>query len=346
MELRRQFASDNNAGICPEAMAALAEANRGHVPGYGDDPITAQARAMFNQLFEKECVAFFVSNGTAANCLALAALLQPFHAVIAHACSHLETDEANALGRFAPGAKILLAPGTHGKIDVNALDRLIASQRPVHSSKPAAISLTNATELGTVYRPAELAALASFARERGFYVHLDGARLANAAAGLSCSLAELTWKAGVDVVSFGGTKNGLGFGEAVVFFRNDLAKAFDCRMKQAGQLASKMRFLAAPWIGLLRNEVWRQNGAHANAMADRLERRLSLLGVLPVYPREANALFVHLPVLAVADLHHRGWHFYTDVGPERAARLMCSWDTIETDVDSFAEDLAKTLAGR
>ncbi len=343
MERRRQFASDNNSGICPAALAALSEANRGHVTGYGDDPITTRARELFNELFETRCATFFVSNGTAANCLALAALVQPFEAVIAHTDSHLETDECNALGRFVPGAKILHASGPFARIDPACLDRLIEGQRPIHSSRPAAISLTNATELGTVYRPRDISAIAAMGHRRGMFIHLDGARLANAAASLSCSLADLTWKAGIDVVSFGGTKNGLGFGEAILLFREEQASHFAYRMKQAGQLASKMRFLAAPWIGLLQDDVWLENAEHANAMAKLLEECLSEAGLQSVYPREANAVFVHLPLPLVQALYGLNWHFYTDVGPDNAARLMCSWDTTEHDVAGFVADLKQNL---
>ncbi len=343
MEIRRQFASDNNSGICPAALAALSEANRGHVTGYGDDPFTKRARELFVELFETRCTTFFVSNGTAANCLALAALVQPFEAVVAHTDSHLETDECNALGRFVPGAKILQATGSFGRIDPAHLDRLIDGQRPIHSSRPAAISLTNATELGTVYRPEGISAIAATGHRRGMSIHLDGARLANAAAGLSCSLADLTWKAGIDVVSFGGTKNGLGFGEAVVFFREDHASHFAYRMKQAGQLSSKMRFLAAPWIGVLQDKVWLENAKHANAMARLLEECLREAGLHPVYPCEANAVFVHIPSRLVEALYRLDWHFYTDVGPDNAARLMCSWDTTEHDVAAFVADLKQNL---
>jgi threonine aldolase len=346
MQLRRQFASDNNAGICPAAMAALEEANCGHVPGYGEDPITEQAREMFNQIFEKKCQTFFVSNGTAANCLALAALLQAFHAVIAHQFSHLESDECNGLGRFVPGAKILLASGVHAKIDPENLTALLAGQRTIHSSKPAVLSVTNATELGTTYQPSELATLARFTQEYGLFLHVDGARLANAVAAHSCSLAELTWKVGADVVSFGGTKNGIGFGEAIVFFRDDLAEGFEYRMKQAGQLASKMRFLSAPWIGLLKSGVWRENALHANAMARLLEESLEAIGVPAIYPREANAVFVHLPRHVVNDLYRQGWRFYTDVGPDGGARLMCSWDTTVDDVKQFSADVSKAVRGK
>ena len=340
----RHFASDNNAGISPEVMAALQEANQGHVVGYGDDSYTQRARALISELFEKECAVFFVSNGTSANCLALSAFLQSYHAVIAHEHSHMETDECNALGHFVPGAKVLPVGGSDGKIDLVSMIRTIQSQRPVHSSSPRAISLTNLTELGTVYRPNEIRRIAESAKSLGLAVHIDGARFANAVAEIGCSPADLTWRSGVDALSFGGTKNGLGFCDAIVFFEPAAASAFEYRVKQSGQLASKMRFLAASWLGYLKDGLWLERAKHANSMAKLLEagvRSLSTVKIL--YPREGNAVFAKIPDEIVDKLHAQGWRFYSDVGPDGAARLMCSWDTTEDDVNDFVEDLRKLL---
>jgi threonine aldolase len=338
----RHFASDNNAGISPEVIEALQESNQGHVIGYGDDQYTDRARALVSEIFEKECAVFFVSNGTSANCLALSAYLQSYHAVIAHQHSHLETDECNAIGHFVPGAKVLAVSGPNGKIDPDSMVQAIMSQREVHGSLPRIVSLTNLSELGTVYRPDEIGRIAEAAKDHQLTVHVDGARFANAVASLGCSPADLSWRVGADVLSFGATKNGLGFGEAVVFFEPKAAFRFKYRMKQSGQLASKMRFLAAPWLGYLKDGRWLERARHANRMAERLEtgiRNLPLAKV--VYPREGNAVFVKLPERAVRYLHERGWHFYNDVGPERAARLMCSWDTTDGDVDEFLSDLLR-----
>lgn len=343
-EDRRHFASDNNAGIYPEVIEALAEASYGHVTGYGADSYTAAAQRAIGELFETECAVFFVSNGTAANCLGLAAALTPFSAVIAHRLSHLETDECNAVGFFNHGIKVLGVDGSEAKIDPSSVREIIRAQREVHASKPKAVTITNATELGTVYRIDEIKVLTSIAREQRLIVHMDGARFANALAFLGCSPAELTWKAGIDVLSFGGTKNGLAFGEAIVFFRTDLAADFAYRMKQSGQLASKMRFLAVPWLALLKDGLWLKGAHHANAMAERLCQKIAVLpGVRILYPREANSVFAKLPSEIVQAMHQRGWRFYTDVGPDAGARLMCSWDTTKEDVDSFVRDLGECL---
>jgi threonine aldolase len=340
----RHFASDNNAGISPEVLAAIVEANQGHVGGYGHDAYTERAQTAVSELFEKECAVFFVSNGTSANCLALSAFLQSYHAVIAHEHSHLETDECNALGHFVAGAKAIPVSGPNGKIDPDAMIEIISAQRPVHGSLPRAVSLTNLSELGAVYRPDEIRTIASAAKRFGLIIHVDGARFGNAVASIGCSPADLTWRSGVDVLSFGGTKNGLGFGEAIVFFEPGAAAEFEYRLKQSGQLASKMRFLSAPWLGYLKDGLWLERAKHANGMAERLER--GIRGLPPVeilYPREGNAVFAKIPDAIVDKLHQQGWRFYNDVGPDRAARLMCSWDTAEGDVSQFVEDLKAAI---
>jgi threonine aldolase len=340
----RHFASDNNAGISPEVLAALTEANQGHVVGYGHDDYTERAQAAVSEIFEAECGVYFVSNGTSANCLALSAFLQSYHAVIAHEHSHLETDECNALSHFVHGAKALPVSGPNGKINPDTMFEIITSQRPVHGSLPRAVSLTNLTELGTVYRPDEIRKVADIAKRFEMIVHVDGARFGNAVASIGCSPADLTWRAGVDVLSFGGTKNGLGFGEAIVFFDPSAAASFEYRLKQSGQLASKMRFLSGPWLGYLKDGRWLDRARHANLMAERLEKGLlALTEVEILYPREGNAVFAKISDAAADKLHERGWRFYNDVGPDQAARLMCSWDTTEEDVSGFLEDLKAAL---
>jgi threonine aldolase len=342
----RHFASDNNAGISPEVLAAITEANQGHVVGYGHDDYTERAQAAVSEIFEQQCAVFFVSNGTSANCLALSAFLHSYHAVIAHEHSHLETDECNALGHFVAGAKAVPVSGPNGKIDPDAMIEIVKSQRPVHGSLPRAVSLTNLSELGTIYRPEEVRTIADAAKRLGLIVHVDGARFGNAVASIGCSPADLTWRSGVDVLSFGGTKNGLGFGEAIVFFDLSAAAAFEYRLKQSGQLASKMRFLSAPWLGYLKDGRWLERARYANQMAERLEQGIRGLPQVEIlYPREGNAVFAKVPDEAVRKLHERGWRFYNDVGPDRAARLMCSWDTAEEDVREFVEDV-KVALGR
>jgi threonine aldolase len=343
---RRQFASDNNAGVFPEVIQAIALYGAGHASAYGNDEVTAQAREAVAGVFGCECVVHFAGNGTAANCLGLAAAVQPYEAVLVHEFSHLETDECNALGHFVPGAKLIPVPGEQARIQPETLSRIGHRLRPIHSSRARAVSITNATELGTVYSPAQTAELATAAREAGLVVHLDGARIANAIVHHGCSPADLTWKAGVDVLSFGGTKAGLAFGEAIVFFRRELAHDFEYRLKQSGHLFSKMRFISAQWLGFLENNRWLERSAHANAMAVRLRQGLEQLPEIELlFPTQANAVFAKLPPRVVEGLYRRGWRFYTDVGPGGGARLMCAWDTTPRDVDAFVQDVAGLAPG-
>jgi threonine aldolase len=343
---RRQFASDNNAGCCPEVLAALKDANPGHVAGYGSDAITAKAKEVFRALFETDCETFFVSNGTAANSLAIGSFCSRHHSVLCHRHSHIESDECNAPGFLNQGLRIVAVDGADGKIDQAKLREALRGRRDFHASQPRVVSLTNTTELGTLYQPNEIAELADFAKGNNLAVHLDGARFANAVVSAGCTPAQLTWKAGVDVLVFGGTKNGLAFGEAVVFFKNQDTSDFMYRMKQSGQLASKMRFLAAQWLGLLTDGKWLEYASHANAMAERLYLQLGRLpAVNLLFPCEGNAVFAKIPEPIVARLHELGWRFYTDVGPGGGARLMCSWDTTEEDVDRFTEDLRQACVG-
>jgi threonine aldolase len=262
------FASDNTAGICPEALNALQAANEGCAPSYGDDPLTAEARLRFNTVFECECDVFFVFNGTAANALVLAALCQRHHAIVCHELSHVDTDECGAPEFFTGGSKILPVAGEGGKLRVSDLEAVMKRGHGVHFPKVRALSLTQSTELGGIYAPDDIKALTTFARGQGIAVHMDGARFANAAAALAggnFSPADLTWRAGVDVLCFGGTKNGLLHSEAVVFFNRDLAREVEYRVKQSGQLASKMRFAAAQWNAVLRDGTWLRNGARLGA---------------------------------------------------------------------------------
>ena len=338
---RRQFASDNNAGVFPEIIEALALYGSGHAGGYGNDEVTARARDAVAAVFGCECVVHFAGSGTAANCLGLAGALQPYEAVLVHEFSHLETDECNALGHFVPGAKLIPVPGEQGKIRPEAIRGVLQGLRPIHASRAKAVSITNATELGTVYSPPEIAELATAAHEAGLFVHLDGARIANAIAYHGCSAADLTWKAGVDILSFGATKAGIAFGEAIVFFRRELARDFEYRLKQSGHLFSKMRFISAQWLGFLEKNRWLERSAHANTMAMRLRRGLERLpDVELLFPTQANAVFVKLPPRVVEALYRCGWRFYTDVGPGGGARLMCAWDTTSQDVDAFLQDAA------
>jgi threonine aldolase len=342
---RRHFASDNFAGICPEAWTAMEAANVDHAPSYGADSWTAEAVRLIRDVFETDCEVFFVFNGTSANSLAVAAACQPHESVLCHEHSHIANDECNAPGFFAHGATLVPLRGDSGKLSFGQIERAATRRTDIHHPRPRLVSITQSTELGTVYSADEIAAVGAAVDRLGLRLHMDGARFANAVAALGVAPRTLTWEAGVDVLTFGGTKNGMACGEALVFFDKHLARDFAFRRKQSGQLASKMRFIAAPWIGMLRDGAWLRHAAHANAMAADLENGLHTLpGAQIVYPRQANAVFATLPEKVVAGLRARGWEFYTDVGPDGAARLMCSWDTRAEDVAAFlsdAVDLAK-----
>jgi threonine aldolase len=342
---RRQFASDNYSGICPEAWKALEEANRGHVRSYGDDVYTARAADLIRELFETNCEVFFAFNGTAANSLALASLCQSYHSILCSDIAHVETDECGAPEFFSNGTKVLLLPAIQGKIQPEDIERVVKKRSDIHFPKPHAVSITQATEVGTVYKPEELNAIGRKCRELNQKLHMDGARFANAVASLKIHPKLITWQAGVDVLCFGGTKNGTHVGDAVVFFNLELAQEFEYRCKQAGQLASKMRFLSAPWVGMLQNNVWLNYAKQANDMAQLLCDALCALPEVKIlFPREANAVFAELPESVIQGMWDRGWLFYTFIG-RGGCRFMCSWDTTEQDVRDFVADLKTVLRG-
>ena len=340
--MAQQFASDNNAGMCPAALARFLEANAaGHATGYGDDSWTAEAKERIRALFAADCEVFFLFNGTAANGLALAHMCRPYNAVVCHAFSHVETDEAAAPEFFTGGAKLMTADTPLAKLTPEAVEALASKFTGPHHVKPKVLSLTQATELGTVYTRDDLSALTSVARRHGLRVHMDGARFANAAARLACHPADISWRAGVDVLCFGGVKNGLAVGECIIFFDRGLAEEFLWRLKQAGQLNSKMRLVSAAWLGLLDGDVWLANARHANAMADRLAAKIkSIPGVNILAPVEANAVFAEIAPKVQGALRQKGWRFYTFLGAT-GCRLMCAWDTEAAIVDRFAADVAE-----
>ncbi|MDI4664029.1 low specificity L-threonine aldolase [Xanthobacter autotrophicus] len=339
----QHFASDNYAGICPEAWAALDEANRGHVPAYGDDPWTERASKALRTLFGTACEVFFVFNGTAANALALASLCQSYHSVICSASAHVETDECGAPEFFSNGSKLLTAPAPDGKLTPDAIRALATSRSDLHFPKPGAVTITQSTETGLVYAIEEIRAISAACRELGLRLHMDGARFANACAALDASPAEITWQAGVDVLCFGGTKNGMAVGEAIVFFDPALARDFDYRCKQAGQLASKMRFISAPWAGLIESGAWLRNARHGNACARAFAADIAgVPGVEVLFEVEANAVFVRAPAEVLADLRSRGWRFYTFIGG--AARFMFGWDADPAHIARLVADLKAASA--
>ena len=336
--IRYDFASDNTAAICPEAWRALEQANTNCAPAYGDDQWTAAVCERVREIFEVDCDVYFVFTGTAANALGLSQVCQPFHGVICHERAHIQTDEAGATEFYARGARLFLTKTDDGKVDLCEAARLVAQQVELHGHMMRAISIAQATELGTVYTPDEVAAIGDFTRTHQMLLHMDGARFANAIALLGCAPKAITWKAGVDILSFGGTKNGVAAGELVVFFDKKLSRDFQYRVKQAGHLGSKMRFLAAPWLALLNEDVWLRNARHANQSARQLANRLRAeAGIETVFPVESNAVFVRMNDELVHGLNTRSWRFYKFLEPD-IYRLMCSWATSDEEISMLISD--------
>ena len=329
---RHDFASDNTAPVAPEAMQALIEANSGFMSGYGTDQITTRAADLLRTLLDADAEVRFVASGTAANALSLAALCRPFEAVVAHEHAHICTDETGAPGFFGQGLGLIGLPGASGRIDPAALEAALAAPDLSFRQSPATLSVTNATEYGTIYSVAALQGLISPAKALGYGVHLDGARLANAAAAGFDVKAIKTL--GVDILVVGGTKSGMPPSEAVVIFDRALARRFDARLKQAGQLPSKGRYLAAPFIGMLATGAFVRHAAHANAMA----RRLADLSPFPLaHPVEANGVFVEMDEARLADLQAQGWFVYRFL--DGTVRFMCSWATTLESVEAIGETL-------
>lgn len=340
----RFVASDNTSGICPEALEYLLEANRCDDLAYGNDVWTDKAAERFRELFDYDCEVFFVFNGTAANSLALAAMGRSYHSVICHELAHIETDECGGPEFFSNGAKLLTSNGPQGRLTPEGIEALVTRRNDIHYPKPRVVSLTQATEVGTVYSRDELLAIRTMADKHDLRLHMDGARFANACVALDATPAELTWQVGVDALCFSGTKNGLAMGEAILFFNRDLAEDFAWRCKQAGQLASKMRFIAAPWLGLLETGAWRTNAEDANTMARYLADGLAELpGVESMFPTQANSVFVSLPPMAIERLRERGWTFYTFIGAG-GARFVCAWNTTTELLDALLADIRESLA--
>lgn len=329
-----RFASDNTAGLCAEAWEALHAADGGACPSYGEDPWTARAADAIREVVGRESEVFFVFNGTAANSLALAACCRSYHGVICSDVAHIVTDECGAPEFFSNGTKLLTARSERGKVLPAEVERLVTERSDLHYPKPRVLSLTLPTELGTVYSLDELRELAVVARRHGLAVHVDGARFANAVVALGVPPDEILAAAGADVLCFGAVKNGLGFAEAVVFRNPEWSTEFSWRCKQAGQLASKMRYLAAPWVRGFEDDLWLRNAAHANRCAARLARRLAgVPGARLVQPVEANAVFVELTPEHHAKLAAAGWAYYDFIGG--AARFVCSWATSDADIEAL-----------
>jgi len=341
------FGSDNFAGVHPEVLEAIGRANAGHAVAYGYDEWTARAEAVFRRHFGEAARAFPVFNGTGANVLSLVASCEPWQGAICTETAHMNVDECGAPERLA-GVKLIPVATEHGKLDPDSVAARVTRVGDEHAVQPRVVTISQATELGTVYTAAEIAALAETAHSHDLLLHVDGARLANAAAHLGTSLGAITAEAGVDVVSFGGTKNGLLLGEAVVFCEPALAERFEFARKQLGQLASKMRFISAQLEALLEGDLWRRNAEHSNAMAARLAAAVEGTdGVEIAHPVEANTVFPRLRAdLAERLLERHGaeFPFYPWPSEPGLYRWMCAWDTTPEDVERFAAAVAEAAA--
>ncbi|GBQ08192.1 threonine aldolase [Acetobacter cerevisiae] len=335
----QQFASDNYAGICPEALEAITRASSTvSAPAYGDDAWTRLAADAICTLFGTQASVFFVLTGTAANALALATLCPPYCSVIASDIAHIETSERGAPEFFSGGSKLLTPPCPDGKLTPDAIRLCRRKASSPHASEPAVVSITQPTENGLLYTLEEIRALAEVCKECGLKLHMDGARFANAVAALGCTPAAMTWEAGVDALSFGGTKNGLAVGDAVVFFDRSLARGFAERAKQAGQLASKMRFITAPWLSMIKSGAWLRNAEHANASARQFAQAIETIpGVQLAWPAQSNAVFLLMPEQAMNSLRARGWRFHTFFGA--AARFLFAWDAQNAAIEALAADI-------
>lgn len=340
----RVFTSDNTAGASPEILAALTQAVQGPASPYGSDPWTARVTKQLGEVFERDVDVLITTTGSAANALALAAMTPPWGAILCHRDSHINNDECGAPEFYTAGAKIVPLGGQDAKIDPEAL-AAAASRKlgDVHSVQPSAVSITQATETGALYSLDELTSITQIARSRGLGVHLDGARFANAVAALGCSPADMTWRAGVDVLSFGATKNGGMTADAIVVFNPDLTQQMRYRAKRAGQLPSKMRFHSAQLCAYLDDDLWLRNAAHANEMATLLRQRLRDLGLAAGSSPAANIVYCHLPLAAIGQLHNDGFTFYSDRWDPGVCRFVTSFQTQPADIHDLSDHLARHL---
>lgn len=349
-----RFGSDNWAGVAPQILEALSQANDGAVPSYGGDPLSSRMAERFSELFEIDCAVFLVATGGAANGLALSVLTPPYGLVVCHEASHVQTDECAGPEFLTGGAKLLPVPGAAGKLTPDAVTAILARlpDHPPHSPPLAAMTLTQGTECGTLYEVEEIRALSKLARSHGMAVHMDGARFANAVAASGQSPAALTWQAGVDVLSFGGTKNGCLAAEAVVFFDRQRVGDFEYRRKRAGHLWSKMRFIAAQFDAYLTDGLWLELAGRANAMAARLSRGLAAIdGVRVCYPTRINEVFAEFPAGVAEELRAAGAAFFPWVAPGdpaggRMNRLIASFRTTPEEVDTFLDLVSRTTRNR
>jgi threonine aldolase len=343
MEFNRGFASDNNAGVHPEIMEAMIDCNRGHTVGYGDDPYTLKAVKAIREHFGEGTEAYFVFNGTAANVVGLRNLTLPFNSIICAETAHIEEDECGA-PEYLTGCKLLPVVPRDGKIDPGSIRHHLKGFDFEHHSQPRVVSITQATEMGTVYSFEEIRQMADFVHSHGLLLHMDGARIANAAVSLGTSMSDITRAAGVDVLSFGGTKNGAMYGEAILFFTPGLSTYFKYYRKQSMQLASKMRYIAVQFEALLKNDLWKRNASHANEMAKLLrDRVMRIKGVQITRVVESNGVFAIVPPEIIPDLQKK-FFFYVWDEASSEVRWMTSWDTEPEDIEQFGRLLEKLLS--
>jgi len=339
---KRGFASDNNAGISPEVLTKIAEVNSGHVIGYGDDQYTREARELFKKHFGQTASFYFVFSGTAANVLGISSAVKSFQTVYCTETAHIQVDECGALERFA-GCKIIPIASTDGKMRKEMLEKHMTGFGFEHHSQPALVSISQPTELGTVYSIEEIRQLADFAHDNGLRMHMDGARLANAAVSLNCSFIEITANAGVDILSFGGTKNGLMSAESIVIFNDNLTSDFKYIRKQGMHLASKMRFISAQFIAYLENDLWKRNAQNANAMAQKLKTELTKISQVRITQQvDANGIFACIPKQIIAPLQ-KDFFFYVWDEKKGEIRWMTSFDTSEEDIDLFVKRIKEFI---
>jgi threonine aldolase len=342
MIIKKGFASDNNSGVHPEIMMALNEANKGHVVAYGDDAYTSEAYKKFYEQFGDDISIYFVFLGTAANVLGLGALSSPYNSVICAETAHIHEDECGAPERFN-GFKLLPVETPDGKLTVDGIRPHIKGIDFEHHSQPKIVSITQTTELGTIYTPEEIKEICDFAHKNNMYVHMDGARIANAAVALKKSFREITKDLGVDVLSFGGTKNGMMYGEAILFFTEDAKEDFKYMRKQGMQLASKMRFISAQFLRYLSDDLWSENAKHANEMARLLAEKAGEISEIQITQKvEANGVFAKVPAEIIPELQ-KEFYFYVWDHTKSVVRWMTSFDTTEADIDNFVTKIQELL---
>ena len=333
---RVKFASDNVTGACPEVLDAILQANDGDRTPYGNDQISTDLQNKFSEIFEKDVIVFPTASGTAANALALSTMTPSFGNIYCHRLSHINVDECGAPEFYTGGAKLVNLDGINGKIIPEELDDSISGKGIVHHTQPSSVSITQLCETGVAYQLDEIKKISEVAHKHKLHIHMDGARFANALVSLNCSAAEMTWKSGIDVLSFGATKNGCFAAEAIIFFNQDLVGNLPFLMKRAGHLLSKMRFVSAQLDAYISNEVWLKNAKHANAMGKKLSQGLQLhKNIELVYPTDANEVFVKIPKDIIDQFNSHGYKINDEEWENKAVRLVTAWNTDPSDVESF-----------